>query len=151
MPEYQASVELPQALLPVFEFVRRPVNLVRLLAGSTEDLEYRIPDVLEQGSRLEFSLCRFGMRVDVVLEVVELKDQRRIFLQQRKGPFHRWLHEYEFQLVENNTQLTERVIFEPPSGFLGMFITSAGIMRQLQKRIPHGHSRLKDQFRSSPE
>jgi ligand-binding SRPBCC domain-containing protein len=151
VPEFQASVTLPQAVTSVFDFVRRPRNLVKLLAGSTEDFEYRVPEILQDGSALEFCLKRFGMRIDVVLEVVEVIDQQRIFLKQRKGPFHRWFHEYVFVTTpEQSTHLTERVFFEPPSGFLGMFITSAGILEQLQKRIPSGHHQLKEQVSKLP-
>ncbi|MGX9080391.1 hypothetical protein ACWTQY_31520, partial [Klebsiella pneumoniae] len=96
-------------------------------AGTTQDLEFLVPEVLDAGSVLEFCMRRYGMKIEVQLEVVELIDQQRIFLQQTKGPFQRWFHEYSFMSVDDNrTKLTERIFFEPPSGFLGIFITGTG-------------------------
>ena len=78
MPEFQSAVELPCPRQEVFDFVRRPANLITLLASTVQNFEYKLPERLEVGSHLQFSLHRFGMRIELVHEVVEFVDQERI-------------------------------------------------------------------------
>ncbi|MFO0919125.1 MAG: hypothetical protein U0872_12520 [Planctomycetaceae bacterium] len=150
MPEYRAAVDLPCLRRDVFDFVSRPANLVNLLASSVSNFEYRLPEKLEVGSRLQFCLHRFGMKIELVHEVVELVDLERITLNQRQGPFRHWFHEYSFSDPgTGQTRLTERVHFERPGGMLGLMVTNAKLLEQLNKYIPRGHLLLREQLTSS--
>lgn len=144
MQQFQAAVQLPRPRSHVFDYIRRPANIVNLLAHSARNFEYKVPEVLTVGSNLQFSINRFGMRIELVYEVVNLNEDERIVLTQRRGPFRHWTHEFGFA-EEGPTQalMTERVQFESPSGFLGMMVTNKAILEQLQSHIPHGHELLR--------
>lgn len=149
MPEFHAAVDLPCLRRDVFDFVSQPANLISLVAASVQNFEYNLPQRLEVGSRLQFCLHRFGMKIELVHEVVELVDQERITLNQRQGPFRHWFHEYSFaDIGPAGTRLSERVHFEKPGGFLGMMVTNAKLLENLNKYIPRGHAVLRKHLAS---
>ena len=144
MQQFQAEVQLPRARSEVFDYIRRPANIVNLLAASASNLEYKVPEVLAIGSNLEFWISTYGMRIELVYEVINFTEDERITLTQLRGPFRHWTHEFGFS-DEGPQQalMTERVQFEGPGGFLGMMVTNKAIMEQLQSHIPYGHDLLR--------
>lgn len=151
MPQFQADVELPCSRSQAFDYVRRPSNFVQLMIpNKPRNFEYQLPKHLEVGSLLKFSIHQFGMKFELVHEVVELVEQERITLNQKQGPFRRWFHECAFvELNSDQTRLTERVNFEGPSGFLGMVVTNARILEEFQKQLARKNVLLREQFVTS--
>jgi ligand-binding SRPBCC domain-containing protein len=67
-------------------------------------------------------------------EVVVLEEGQRIVEEQRQGPFRAWRHERRFTaLSAGETEVSERIDYEPPGGLLGLVLTAARIEADLER------------------
>jgi len=150
MPRCEATIQVPSSSQEVFDFVSEPTNLIEPLITGVKEVEYEIPDRLTQGSRMNFCIHSFGLRLELVLEVVELIERQRICTSQIKGPFRRWFHQYSLEELRSNlTLLQEQVDFEGPGGFLGLVATKARILENVNAYFQSSHQRLLEHFQQS--
>jgi ligand-binding SRPBCC domain-containing protein len=134
MPTFVVSQRFPFPRVAVFDFFRRPANLV---AVAPPELRLRLaeaPDALELGSRMTVKSRRYGLATEVVTEVVELLAPERIVEEQRRGPFRLWRHERVFVAIEEAlTDVSEHIEYEPPGGLLGLALTARSIAADLEE------------------
>jgi ligand-binding SRPBCC domain-containing protein len=134
LPTFSVVQRLPFPVAEVFAFFRRPANVV---AVAPDDLHLQLieaPDVVEVGSRIVVQVRRWGISQRIVTEVVALEEGRSIVEEQRQGPFRAWRHERRFTAAgPAQTEVSERIDYEPPGGMLGLMLTPARIEADLQR------------------
>ena len=54
-----------------------------------------------------------------------------LVLEQRQGPFRKWVHTQRLEATADGARLSERVDYEPPGGLLGLTVTAAFLEREL--------------------
>ncbi|WP_397571137.1 hypothetical protein [Schlesneria sp. T3-172] len=144
MSDFQASVVLPRPRQEVFEYLRRPANLLKMFpAEKTSRLWLKHPDIISVGECIEFKVKAMGAQFLFVHEVTELADAELIVIKQIEGPFKAWSQEQHFADSGNgNTLLTSVVQFDPPGGMLGFVVTRKVVMSQLENWVSKGHQIL---------
>ena len=66
--------------------------------------------------------------------------------EQRQGPFDRWIHRQGFEELPPGMQLTDEIDFEPPRGILGLTVTVATVMKDLEWIFAFRAQKLHEKF-----
>ncbi len=145
--EVRQRFEVPRETL--FAFFLRPANVVALAPPGLNLAIIEAPEVLAEGARWTVRTRRYGLSARIVSEVVEVRDQERYVEEQREGPFRRWRLERDFTEVSaTETEVTERIEYEPPGGLLGLTLTARAIEADLAEAYRGRMERI-DLIRSS--
>jgi ligand-binding SRPBCC domain-containing protein len=132
MPHFQTMLTIPRLIEEVFDFFRRPANLLRV---TPPDMNLRLveaPEVIQLGSRISLEARRYGVAQKLVSEVTSLEPPLRLVDVQRQGPFRKWVQTQRFETVAGGTQVTFHIEYEPPGGMLGFVMTAASIEKELR-------------------
>src|SRR5438874_56995 len=109
MPHYTATLEIACPIPDLFAFFSKPTNLVKL-APPDMNLELVTgPEIMQKGSRLVWKGRRWGISQQIIQEVVTFDAEKLIVLEQKQGPFARWLHAHHFEAVDVNTKIVEKI------------------------------------------
>jgi ligand-binding SRPBCC domain-containing protein len=144
MPVFQATVCLPRPTAEVFDFFRRPANLIRI---SPPDFHLRLveaPEVLELGSRLTLQGRRWGIPQRIVSEVTALEQEALMVDEQREGPFGKWVHTHRFEAVPEGTRVTDEIDYAAPGGLLGLVVSERFIASDLEWIFQYRTEKLKE-------
>lgn len=146
MASFEAAVSLTSEQDPcaVFDFLLRPVNVVRITSPDMGLSLLDAPEVLEHGSRVEFQVQAYGQVQRFVHEIIELDRPRRFTEQQVTGPMRNWVHEHLVEVDKTGgVAVIDRIVFEPPGGLLGLMVTEKRILSSLKAGFDHRHRELK--------
>src|SRR5262245_46433075 len=116
MGDFEASVTLPRPRSEVFEYFRRPANLLKMFPGYANTLHsLTYPEVLDEGGQLEFEVRSMGAHFRFVHQIVEIKSFDHFKLSQVQGPFRAWNQEHHFTDTDlGETDLKTIIRFDPP-------------------------------------
>jgi ligand-binding SRPBCC domain-containing protein len=132
MPCHESVQEFAVPKDRVFVLLRQTAVLVQLAPPEMNLRAESGPVELELGSRLVLRGRRWGVPQRIVSEVTAFKTDALLVLEQRQGPFPRWIHTQRLDtLGEGGTRLSERVDYVPPGGLLGLTVTAAFLEREL--------------------
>lgn len=134
VPQFVLTQHFPCSREVLFEFLRRPANVVAVAPPSFRLGLVQGPEVLALGDQVRVRSRRYGIATEVTMEVVELVVPESIVEVQRQGPFRHWKHRRDFVVVEEAlTELRETIEYEPPGGLLGLTLTAARIEADLRE------------------
>ena len=115
----ETTVWLPREISEVFAFFSdaRNLNLI-----TPQWIRFRIktptPVVMKPGLLLDYQLRMHGMPMRWRSEITVWDPPHRFVDEQRKGPYHRWIHEHLFQEKDCGTEVIDRVDYVVPGGRL---------------------------------
>ena len=144
MPVFESSQTFPRPPDEVFDFFCRPADV---LAASPPELHLRLdggPERLALGARVTVRGRRWGVPHRITTEVTAFEPGVLLVEEQRQGPFRRWVHTHRFEAVACGTRVSEGVEFEPPGGLLGLTVTAASVLRDLEWAFAYRKKRLEE-------
>jgi ligand-binding SRPBCC domain-containing protein len=143
MPVFEASQTFPRRPQDVFDFFTRPAQL---LAAYPPELHLRLeeaPERLGPGARLRVRGRRWGVPHRAVSEVTAFEPGVLFVEEQREGPFRRWVHTHCFEaLPGGGVCVRDHIDFEPPGGILGLTVTAAYVLRDLEAVFAYRQRKL---------
>ena len=143
MPRFVATVDVSAQLPCVFDFFRKPANLVRVTPPGLRVQLEDAPDELQLGSRVALVSRRWGLRYRGVTEVTAFAPDAFFIEEQKEGAFRHWLHAHRFAATPDGcTRVTDEIDYEPPGGLLGLLLTPAAVERELHDYFRHRNERL---------
>jgi ligand-binding SRPBCC domain-containing protein len=144
MPVFETTVTVACPLDQAFDFFIRPENAVKLSPPNMGLQFLAAPDILEQGSRLQFKIQGFGQVRTVMHEITELIRPTRFVEKQVEGLFKEWIHEHLFETTPaSEVRITDRITFEPPGGLVGLLLNRDKIQDHLEEGFYHRHEKLR--------
>lgn len=150
MPVFEASVELASPPDVVFEFLTQPEN-IRLISPPSMMLVFDVaPPRLTLGARMEFRVQAFGVVRAAKHDVTEWDPPRKFVERQVEGPMGLWEHAHLFELTVCGVRVTDRIMFVPPSGMLGLLVNERKIRESLEEGFGHRHHELEKRFSVPP-
>src|SRR5262249_126596 len=123
---------LPHPVAVVFDFFRRPANIVAVSPDWLRLELLEAPAVVEVGSLIHVRTRRWGLARVIVTEVTALENERRIVERQRDGPFRAGEHVREFTGCDEGCEVRERIDVQTPGGMLGLILTPASVQQELE-------------------
>ncbi len=143
MPRFVTTVDLSVPLAQVFDFFRKPANLLQVAPPALHLQQENPPDELQLGSRLTLCGRRWGIRYRSVTEVMVFEPGVCFVEEQKEGAFRKWVHVHRFEATANaGTRVVDEIDFEPPGGMLGLILTPAAVERELNDFFRYRNAKL---------
>jgi ligand-binding SRPBCC domain-containing protein len=146
MPHYTLTVNIARPVAELFAYLSRPANLVKLAPPELNLALVTAPDVLAVGERIVWTGRRYGITQKIIQEVTTFEFEKRIVVEQKQGPFARWVHGSQFETQGAGTRIIETIDFAPPGGMLGLIVTADGIRREIDALVAHRELKLREVF-----
>ncbi len=146
MPRFDTSIHLPASPAKVHEFFLDPANIVRISPPEIGLVFVDPPPRIAVGHELTFKVQAFGQVQTLTHRVVTVDVPDLIVEEMVKGPFKKWHHRHSFIAAGDGVEVRDEIDFEPPGGVLGVFLTAAKILDQLDDGFLHRHAQLKKLF-----
>jgi ligand-binding SRPBCC domain-containing protein len=123
---------IPGQLDSVFGFFEDPTNLA-LITPSW--LNFRVvsatADVVKQGTRIRYAIRWLGLPMRWESLIASYDKNSEFADQMLKGPYKSWYHTHQFRQVPGGVEMSDRVEYELPLGWLGSIAHSLIVSRQL--------------------
>ena len=146
MPHYTITLDIARPIPDLFAFFTRPRNLVQLAPPELHLELLTGPEVLSLGERLVWKGRRWGISQKIIQEVAALDMEKLVVIEQKQGPFARWVHAHHFEESAAGTRIVEKIDFDPPGGLLGRLVSAESIRKDLDKLSLYREKKLKELF-----
>ena len=87
-----------------------------------------------------------GIKMNWVTEITHINDKMFFVDEQRFGPYKMWHHEHLFIENGDKTEVTDKVSFKLPGGFIGRLFAPVLVIPQLKKIFNHRIEVLEKKF-----
>jgi ligand-binding SRPBCC domain-containing protein len=143
---YTVTVDIAHPLPELFAYLTTPKNLLQLAPPDLSLELLTAPDMLVHGSRLVWKGRRWGVSQQMTHEVTLFESGKILVIEQKQGPFARWVHANHFEARDAGTRIVEKIDFDPPGGLLGYVITADAIRKDLDKITAYRARKIKEIF-----
>ena len=143
MPRFVARADVSAPLTQVFDFFRKPANLMRTTPPGLQLQVENAPAELALGTRLTLISRRWGMRNRSVTEVIAFEANVSFVEEQREGASRKWLYAHRFEgKPDGGTSIVDQIDYEPPGGMLGLTVTPSVVERELSEYFCYRNEKL---------
>jgi ligand-binding SRPBCC domain-containing protein len=134
VPVFESAQTFTGRLEDVFDFFTRPSAHLLVVPPELHLRLEEAPERLSLGARVVVRGRRWGVPHRAVTEVTLFEPNTAFVQEQREGTLRRWVHTYRFEAaqVQGGVRVSEHIDFEPPGGILGLTVTAAMILRDLE-------------------
>jgi ligand-binding SRPBCC domain-containing protein len=152
MTTIQTQIEINAPLNTVFEYYTNPDNIKeswpRDIVKESENVSGQKS---EEGSEMKVKGEYMGKQDEMLLEVVEKEQNKRLVTRQTEGPFQKWESTQEFQNNGNNsTQVNHTINYElPTTGKVANFLTGSQAENKIRQGIEQAAQTVKKNLESS--
>lgn len=102
---------------------------------------------MHQGQIISYIVHPFKfISTNWVTEITHVKDNFFFVDEQRFGPYSMWHHEHIFNKTEEGIEMTDRISYKPPFGFLGRLLEPLLVRPQLLKIFNYRYQKLEALF-----
>lgn len=130
----------------VFTFLVHPRNLLQVMPPSPKIEFMEVPDRLQLGSRFTVKVSKFCFHSTSTSEVTWYENNVGFTDVQRRGPFGRFEHTHTVEPRAGGTLMRDRIIVEPPTGWLGLIINERRLRRELDRTFAFRQRRMNELF-----
>ena len=149
MTKIENEIEINAPVERVFEYYTNPDNIKeswpRDIVKESENVSGQKS---EEGSEMKVTGEYMGKRDEMILEVVEKEENRRLVTRQTDGPFQSWESTQEFQSNGNNsTKVSHTINYElPTTGKVANFITGNQAKDKINQGIQQAAQTVKQKL-----
>ncbi len=141
--------KLPVTITEIWDFISAPANLQEItpehmgfIVTSNSGSEKMYPGMI-----ITYKVSPlFGIKLNWVTEITQVKDYEYFVDEQRIGPYSMWHHEHKIEPIEDGVLMTDIVTYQPPIGILGALANSLFIKNQLQQIFDYRTIALEKKF-----
>lgn len=148
MARFETEVELSAPAELLFDFFLRPVNVQKIAPPELGLAFVDAPELVSVGTRLKFKVQSWGQVLSMEHDIITLDAPTLILEKQVRGVFRTWEHRHEFITTGGKTRVRDVIEFEKPGGVIGLLLTEAKILDQLEEGFEHRHNKLQGLFGS---
>lgn len=128
----------------LFDFLTRISNVPKVTDPKIGITFTSAPEVIEQGSRLDFQIMTFGQVVKSTHQIMEFDRPRLVVEQQILGPMKSWIHRHEYTAIPEGVLMRDVVDFQLPGGLIGMLLSESKVRDHLEDGFYYREQRLKE-------
>ena len=152
MTTIRNEIEINAPIASVFEYYTNPDNIKEAWPSEiVKESENVSGQKSEEGSEMKVTGEYMGKRDDMLLEVVDKEQNRKLVTRQTEGPFKRWESVQEFQSGQNNntTRVLHTIEYElPTTGKIGNFLTGSQAEDKIKQGIQQAAQTVKQKLES---
>jgi ligand-binding SRPBCC domain-containing protein len=152
MTTIQTNIEIQAPVEQVFEFYTNPDNIKeswpRDIVKESENVSGQKS---EEGSEMKVKGEYMGKKEEMILEVVQKVQNKKLVTRQTEGPFQTWESIQEFQSNGNNsTKVNHSITYElPKTGKIANFLTGSQAEDKIRQGIDQAAQTVKQKLESS--
>ena len=151
MTTIQTQIEINAPVNTVFEYYTNPDNIKeswpRDIVKESENVSGQKS---EEGSEMKVKGEYMGKQDEMLLEVVQKEQDKRLVTKQTEGPFQSWESTQEFQSNGNNsTRVNHTINYElPTTGKVANFLTGSQAEDKIRQGIEQAAQTVKQKLES---
>ena len=151
MTSIRTEVEINAPVDRVYEYYTNPDNIKeswpRDIVKESENLSGQQS---EEGSQMKVEGEYMGKRDEMLLEVAQKEQNKRLVTRQTEGPFQSWESIQEFQSNGNNsTRVTHTINYElPTGGIIANFLSGSQAEDKIRQGIQQAAQTVKQKLES---
>ena len=147
--KYETEINAP--VEKVFEYYTNPDNIKeawpRDIVKESESLS---GSKSEEGSEMKVKGQYMGKEEEMILEVADKEQNRRLVTRQTEGPFKKWESIQEFQGNGNSTHIRHSVDYElPTTGKIANTLSGSQADNKIRKGLEQAAQTVKQKLESS--
>jgi ligand-binding SRPBCC domain-containing protein len=152
MTTIQTQIEINAPVNTVFEYYTNPDNIKeswpRDIVKESENVSGQKS---EEGSEMKVKGEYMGKQDEMLLEVVQKVQDKRLVTKQTEGPFQKWESTQEFQSNgSNSTKVNHTINYElPTTGKVANFLTGSQAEDKIRQGIEQAAQTVKQKLESS--
>jgi ligand-binding SRPBCC domain-containing protein len=154
MTTINTQIEINAPIERVFEYYTNPDNIKeswpRDIVKESENVSGQKS---EEGSEMKVTGEYMGKRDEMLLEVVQKEQNKRLVTKQTEGPFQKWESTQEFQSSENGnttTLVNHTINYElPTTGKIANVLTGSQAENKIRQGIEQAAQTVKQRLESS--
>jgi ligand-binding SRPBCC domain-containing protein len=151
MANIQYETEINAPVEKVFEYYTNPDNIKeawpRDIVKESESLS---GSKSEEGSEMKVKGQYMGKEEEMILEVADKEQNRRLVTRQTEGPFKKWESIQEFQGNGNSTHIRHSVNYElPTTGKIANTLSGSQADNKIRKGLEQAAQTVKQKLESS--
>ena len=143
---FEHDVELSASPGRVFDFLVNVCNLKQVMPPSPRFEIVDAPPRLQLGTRFTATVHKFGLSRKIVSEVTWLEEGVGFTDIMLQGPFPTFEHTHRVEVIASGCRMSDRIVFAPPAGLLGWYLTEARIRRELTATFAFRDGRFRELF-----
>ena len=152
MTTIQTQIEINAPVNTVFEYYINPDNIreswPRDIVKESENVSGQKS---EEGSEMKVKGEYMGKKDEMLLEVVQKEQDKRLVTKQTEGPFQKWESTQNFQSNGNNsTKVNHTINYElPTTGKIANFLSGSQAEDKIRQGIEQAAQTVKQKLESS--
>ena len=151
MANVQYETEINAPVEKVFEYYTNPDNIKeawpRDIVKESESLS---GSKSEEGSEMKVKGQYMGKEEEMILEVADKEQNRRLVTRQTEGPFKKWESIQEFQGNGNSTHIRHSIDYElPTTGKVANMLSGSQADNKIRKGLEQAAQTVKQKLESS--
>jgi ligand-binding SRPBCC domain-containing protein len=152
MTTISTNIQIQAPVEQVFEFYTNPDNIKeswpRDIVKESENVSGQKS---EEGSEMKVEGEYMGKKDEMILEVAQKEQNKRLVTKQTQGPFQSWESIQEFQSNGNNsTKVNHTINYElPTTGKIANFLTGSQAEDKIRQGIEQAAQTVKQRLESS--
>ena len=131
-----------------WEFFSSPKNLSKI---TPNNMGFKITsdsaDKMYPGQIISYKVSPFpGLRMNWVTEITHVNNKVFFVDEQRFGPYKMWHHEHLFLQKDNYVEMTDKVSFKLPLGFIGRTVAPFLVIPKLKNIFNYRNQKIEQIF-----
>ena len=140
--------EVKTTIDEAWSFFSSPKNLSKV---TPKDMGFKITseisDKMYIGQIISYHVSPFlGLKMNWVTEITHINDKMFFVDEQRFGPYKMWHHEHLFLQKGDKVEMTDKVSFKLPLGFIGRLFAPIIVIPQLKKIFNYRNQKIEETF-----
>jgi ligand-binding SRPBCC domain-containing protein len=152
MTNVQYEIDINAAVDKVYEYYTNPDNIKQAWPQDiVKDSENVSGQKSEEGSEMKVKGEYMGKEDEMILEVTEKEQNKRLVTQQKEGPFKSWASRQEFtQSGQGTTHIRHIIEFElPTTGKIANFLSGDQAKNKIQQGLQQAAQTVKQKLESA--
>ncbi|MGI0000957.1 MAG: SRPBCC family protein [Nitrososphaeraceae archaeon] len=152
MTTIQTQIEINAPVNTVFEYYTNPDNIKESWPRDIVKESENVSDQKsEEGSEMKVKGEYMGKEEEMLLEVVQKEQDKRLVTKQTEGPFQKWESTQDFQSNGNNsTKVNHTINYElPTTGKIANFLSGSQVEDKIRQGIEQAAQTVKQKLESS--
>jgi len=148
MRRFEFKQFVPASLDAVWDFFSSPSNLSKI---TPPDMGFLITSPAQSeiyaGMFITYKVSpAFGIKLDWVTEITQVKSRKFFIDEQRQGPYSIWHHEHHFKEVKDGVEMHDKLYYHVPFGFIGRLADHFFVRNKIKQIFNYREKRILELF-----
>ncbi|HET8793648.1 MAG TPA: SRPBCC domain-containing protein [Nitrososphaeraceae archaeon] len=148
MTSIQNEIYINAPVEQVYEFYTNPDNIKK---AWPQDIVKESKNISgqksEEGSKMFVKGEHMGQEAEMIVEVTDKEQNKRLVTEQKPGPFKYWKSTQEFNGNDNNTHVRHSIDYElPTTGKIANFLSGDQTNKKLKEGLGHAAQTVKQNW-----